>query len=327
MPDGSQTHRLAFDAQELARLCQFGVSRSLQPGESIFSMGDIDRCMYYIASGEVELIFAGGKESKTIMAGDFFGEIAFILQEAKRSATARAKTDCILVRFDQSSFDQLIDGNPRLLLTLLRDTCSTLLKSEQGLISNLMEKNRALELNLDYLRRTREELDSKELIAQTDELTGLYNRRCLNAQLDKFLQRARNTGRDLCMIMLDLDKFKLVNDTWGHQQGDEVLRTVARTLKATTRASDLVCRLGGDEFTVLLPDANLRQGIEVAEKLRCAIFKALPEDAAGIQVTSSLGLAAFDGRENAETFIARADRCLYLAKDAGRNRVVADRCA
>jgi diguanylate cyclase (GGDEF)-like protein len=196
-----------------------------------------------------------------------------------------------------------------------------LLASEQRLIASLSQKNRELEKTLDYLRKTREELDYKEIMAQTDELTGLYNRRGLNAFIDQMVEQARTRKEGLGLVMLDLDNFKKVNDTWGHHYGDEVLQKVAVILREQTRHTDVVCRRGGDEFVILLPGVTLERGLSLAEGLRKRIDEDFLLDSVGIKISASLGFALWADDDSVGDLLLRADRNLYVAKGSGRNQV------
>lgn len=312
---------LSFKTDDLEAICRVATIREYAAGETIFSIGDDDHRMLYVSRGEVELIFAEGASRKVVAQGSFFGELAFIISCLRRTATAKARTDCRLVCLEQSIYDVLIQDNPHLLCTLLRNTCEYLLASEQNLIASLSQKNRELESTLDYLRKTREELDYKEIMAQTDELTGLFNRRGLNAFIDKLVEQARSCQEELGLIMLDLDNFKKINDTWGHHYGDEVLQKVAKILQSQTRQTDVVCRRGGDEFVILLPRMSFERGVSLAEKIRKRIDEDFFMDAAGIKLTGSLGLAFFAADDSVGDLLLRADRNLYIAKDRGRNQV------
>ncbi len=307
-----------FTPADFVALCGFGQRLHVSEGETIFRSGDVDRSMLLIEQGTVELVFAG-KGSKLLGPGEYFGELAFLIGEHRRSATATAKSDCELVLADQTTIDTLLARSPRLLFALLRHACTYLLESEEGLIADLQRKNSELERTLDFLRRTREELDVRDLQAHTDALTGLYNRRCLDEQLPKALDRARAWGNGLALLMLDLDGFKQVNDTLGHAQGDRVLTTVASILTRHTRKSDLPCRLGGDEFAVVLPGIPERRAREVAENIRKGVREAFAGD--GPKVSSSIGVVMFGGAETAEQLLARADSLLYEAKRQGKDRV------
>ena len=160
-----------------------------------------------------------------------------------------------------------------------------------------------------------------ERLATTDALTGIHNRRSFDSRLDFEIRRGKRSGHKLGLLMIDVDHFKRLNDTYGHGCGDEVLRDLAQLMLSHLRSTDIVARYGGEEFVVLLLDTNRASGIGTAEKLRAAI-SAHPFVPAG--VTVSIGIASFpDDAENAESLIARADQALYRAKEGGRDQVVA----
>jgi diguanylate cyclase (GGDEF)-like protein len=152
-----------------------------------------------------------------------------------------------------------------------------------------------------------------------DPLTGLLNRQALDQRFEELSHQARLTGASVGVIVGDLDHFKRVNDEYGHAQGDAVLQDTAYAMRKTMRAFDLIYRLGGEEFMVLLPGANLEDAREVAERLREAVVGARP---GGIDVSISLGVSAASGRHiSYEDLFNAADSALYEAKRAGRNRV------
>ena len=156
--------------------------------------------------------------------------------------------------------------------------------------------------------------------ARSDPLTGLLNRRGLDTQFDFALALAQRSGRPLSLISIDVDHFKRVNDTYGHAQGDEVLKGLARTLQESLRSSDLVARLGGEEFVALLPDTDLTGAMNVAEELRLTIADQQHEVVGRISV--SLGVSMLHpGEKTATALLERADAALYDAKRQGRNRV------
>jgi diguanylate cyclase (GGDEF)-like protein len=158
-----------------------------------------------------------------------------------------------------------------------------------------------------------------------DCLTGLYNRRYLEETLERELSRAKRKDKPLGIIMLDLDRFKQLNDTYGHEAGDHVLRTLGDLLQSHVRASDIACRYGGEEFVLILPEADAAVTFNRAEELRLAV-EALPVFYRGQQlgVTISLGVAVRPQHgDSGETLLRAADQALYAAKEQGRNRVVA----
>lgn len=172
------------------------------------------------------------------------------------------------------------------------------------------------------LRAANEQLQQ---IAVTDLLTGLANRRALNETMQREIERSRRHGHPLAVILFDIDRFKAVNDTYGHGVGDLVLRHVAGIAAGIVRGSDLLGRYGGEEFLVLLPGRDLDGAMPVAERIRAAIeHKALSCNGHAVSMTVSVGVAARRPRErDPEAAVARADKALYAAKRAGRNRVEA----
>jgi diguanylate cyclase (GGDEF)-like protein len=157
-------------------------------------------------------------------------------------------------------------------------------------------------------------LGELERLARTDELTGLPNRRDWSERLPSELARAKRAMQPLCVAMLDLDHFKEFNDERGHQAGDRLLTEAAAAWGSVLRPYDVLARYGGEEFSLLLPDVEIEDAITLVERLRAAT-------PAG--VTCSAGVAEWDGSEDAETLVGRADAALYEAKRAGRNRVEA----
>ena len=162
-------------------------------------------------------------------------------------------------------------------------------------------------------------------MAHTDSLTGLYNRRYFDTHFAAQIQRATETGKPLSLLMLDLDAFKAINDTYGHTVGDEVLAESARRLQENLRTFDMLARYGGEEFAVVMPDASVKEATAAAERLRAQIaeepFKVSSDQVEEISVTVSIGLAIASHDPDATDLIKRADYALYAAKRAGRNQV------
>jgi diguanylate cyclase (GGDEF)-like protein len=160
--------------------------------------------------------------------------------------------------------------------------------------------------------------------ALTDALTGMQNRRYFDDALREYLDEFRRIDRPVGLMIFDLDHFKMVNDTHGHDVGDEVLRAVANCLKDMTRYHDVVARLGGEEFAVVAPNMDTDMLIRLAERIRSGIA-GMPILSGNIRlrITASVGLAVWDHEESAEDFFRRADQHLYRAKKMGRNRVSA----
>lgn len=212
--------------------------------------------------------------------------------------------------------------------------------------------NQALEMGVnDYLTRP---VDSNELVARvrtqlrkkryadrlrhnvqlsleaaiTDQLTGLHNRRYMARHLDAMIAQAQKTAKPLAFLIMDIDYFKKVNDTHGHDIGDEVLKEFSRRISANVRGCDLACRYGGEEFVVVMPDTDVPFAYAIAERLRQTV-EATPvhisRDPGTLNITISIGIAGSIGQnDSAEALLHRADQALYSAKRTGRNRVVAD---
>jgi diguanylate cyclase (GGDEF)-like protein len=206
-------------------------------------------------------------------------------------------------------FASVVPGTMPLLLLAFTSTVVI-----TGLVLNAVvgERSRAIEALAQALKTLREE-------AIRDPLTNLYNRRFLHDYLSRELVRARREGIRVAVIMIDLDHFKRVNDTAGHSAGDEVLVQVAALLKRYIRGSDIACRFGGEEFTLVLPNATLQSARSRAEAIRLAV---LEESGQLMRVTASLGVAIFpEAAADPGALLRAADQALYQAKGRGRNQV------
>ena len=178
-----------------------------------------------------------------------------------------------------------------------------------------------------YTERLRDSVQTSIELAITDALTGLHNRRYMETHIAGLVEQALSRDQPLAVLVLDIDHFKLVNDTHGHDAGDEVLREFALRVRKAIRGIDLACRYGGEEFVVVMPETDLAAATAVAERLRRRIASEpfpIQQGAQGIDVTISIGIAALGGNDDAASVIKRADQALYRAKHNGRNRVVPD---
>jgi diguanylate cyclase (GGDEF)-like protein len=163
-----------------------------------------------------------------------------------------------------------------------------------------------------------------EHLASTDILTGLTSRQAMSTWLEAEVRRARGEHRPLALLSLDIDHFKSVNDTYGHEAGDAVLVTVAAAIQRDRRRGDQAGRWGGEEFVVVLPDCPLADALPLAEKLRATIAEQwVIVGERPIAVTASIGVAAFTPDDTIDDLLRRADQAMYAAKHGGRNRVVA----
>jgi two-component system, cell cycle response regulator len=263
----------------------------------------------------------------------------------------RSKADLVICdlempRFDGFRFLQLINsrenlrGLPIIMLTGRSDQNLKIRGLEEGacdyvtkpfdpgeLLARVNVQLKILALQ-DKLKKTNELLtESNNLLTElsnTDPLTGLYNRRYLMEFLEIEVTRAERTIENLSLLMLDIDHFKKVNDIYGHQSGDAVLKAVADVAKGNLRNYDIAARYGGEEFVVVLPNTPLSEASLVAERLRESVQAlSFPAPLDGLTTTVSIGVATFPSTQvdSIETLLEKADDALYRAKHAGRNKV------
>jgi diguanylate cyclase (GGDEF)-like protein/hemerythrin-like metal-binding protein len=193
-----------------------------------------------------------------------------------------------------------------------QDEVGDLVLGFNHLVAKLHEKEKAL---IETMQR----LDQR---AGTDALTGAWNRRQFDEVVEQELDRATRYGHPMSLMLLDLDLFKQINDTYGHAEGDRVLRHVADCIRGTLRKSDSLTRWGGEEFIILMPDTGLSNAVVLAERVRTSIAEHGIEGLGN--VTASFGVAEFGETDSRENWVARADAAMYRAKQAGRNRIEAD---
>ena len=178
-----------------------------------------------------------------------------------------------------------------------------------------------------YADRLHTMLNESIQLAVIDALTGVNNRRYLESHLAPLIEAAADGSRPLSLMILDIDHFKAVNDTYGHDAGDEVLKVFASRIKGVIRAVDLLCRLGGEEFIVVMPDTTLEVAARIGERIRQTVNAAMfpiHDGATQIPVTVSIGIADRRHDRQPELVLKRADKALYMSKNNGRNRVSAD---
>ncbi|MGV8830867.1 MAG: GGDEF domain-containing protein [Devosia sp.] len=196
----------------------------------------------------------------------------------------------------------------------------------------MQDTNRSLEDKLqasrDDIAALQRDLDDVRRESMLDPLTKISNRKTFDDGLDSAIAEAGSGKNPFCLMLLDIDHFKSFNDTYGHQTGDQVLRLVAMTLKSSIRSEDLAARYGGEEFVAILRQTEIVDANNVAESIRKAIevkelLKRSTNERLG-RITASFGIAAFRPSDTAASLIERADRCLYAAKHAGRNRVTSE---
>jgi two-component system cell cycle response regulator len=216
---------------------------------------------------------------------------------------------------------------PVIFLTAQADTSARVEGLDSGAVDYVVKPFDAAELaaRVRVALRTQARTEALTAAASTDGLTGLPNRGRLDERAAEAIAVAERYGRPLACLMIDVDHFKRINDTYGHAAGDEVLRETARRLRSVSRTADFVGRYGGEEFTVIMPETDPVGAVVAGERVR-ATLAAQPVHAAGtdIWITASVGVAGWQaGTGTPEDLYAPADRALYRAKRLGRNRVIA----
>src|SRR5436309_545936 len=260
---------------------------------------------------------------------------------------AEASYECMIVSLGLENFDGLrlcsqvrsLDrtrGVPILMIAEAEDNARLLRGLEIGVNDYLVrpiDKNELLARvrtqirRRRYTARLRDNVQQSMEMAITDGLTGLYNRRYMESHLSTLVEQAAGRGKPLTLLVLDIDFFKSINDTHGHDAGDDVLREFAVRVKKSIRGIDLACRYGGEEFVVVMPETDMAVAALVAERIRRRIASepfAIDQGAKAIDVTLSIGLSALATNDTAASILKRADQALYRVKRDGRNRVVAD---
>lgn len=188
-----------------------------------------------------------------------------------------------------------------------------------GVIVDITEQSHTIGMLRSQLNSMLDRVRLADESSMKDSLTQLQTRKYLDLVLDRF---ARVEKRPFCCVMLDVDRFKDINDTFGHLAGDSVLREVGAAIRQCARSSDILCRYGGDEFVVLLPNCGLNNAVPIAEKIRGAVAATVSRPD-GKPVSVSLGCSEHNGRGDGLQTLHEADKALYAAKQAGRNRVCA----
>ena len=284
------------------------ITRTLKPVADITSLSDPQAAVFEAAEGSYDLIIVNSN----------FDDYDPLRLCSQLRSIERSRFIPILLVVDQG-------GEPMVVRALELGVNDYILRP--------IEPNEMLVRCLTQIRRKRFNDQLRESVKQTielavtDGLTGLNNRRYLDKHLKLLFDRSIARGRPLSICITDIDRFKSVNDTYGHDAGDEVLREFANRVRSTVRGADLACRYGGEEFVVVMPDTSPETAAAVAERLRAVIemnpFQ-LRHAGRTIDITASLGISStIWGAESPEQLLKQADRALYDAKHAGRNRVVA----
>lgn len=276
----------------------------LSAGETLLSPAVRNTNVFVILSGalEVRLESADSRPLTVLQPGQCAGEMS-IIEARDPSAWVSAARDTHLMVIDQENLWRMINASHAFARNLL-----------VILSSRIRSDNQVILDSVGILREF-------ERHAVTDALTDLHNRHWLDNMFRRRLERCLKDETPAALVMVDVDEFKNFNDRFGHVEGDRALRLVAETLRAHFRPGDMVARFGGDEFSILLPGADLEAARGCAERARWAVMKSGEGDPSAPKVTLSAGIAAAEADDTLETLLARADDALYRAKLNGRNRV------
>jgi two-component system cell cycle response regulator len=284
------------------------ISRALKPIAEIVAQSDPQAAIFEAAEGAFDLIIVNSN----------FDDYDPLRLCSQLRSLERSRFIPILLVVDQG-------GEPMVVRALELGVNDYILRP--------VEPNELIVRCLTQIRRKRFNDQLRESVQQTielavtDGLTGLNNRRYLDKHMKILFERAVARGRPLSLCITDIDRFKSVNDTYGHDAGDEVLREFAARVRSTVRGADLACRYGGEEFVVVMPDTTPDTAAAIAERLRMVIESQpfiLKQSGIALAITASLGISStLWGAESPEQLLKQADKALYEAKHAGRNRVVA----
>ena len=304
---------------EFVMLRGAGPARRVPADEVLFRKGELGHNMYIIETGEVRLDFGDGLPTKVLGPREYFGELALFIGNHLRVASAVAHTACSLRVVEYPAFDYLIENEPQLLAQFMRRSFAYLVASEQQLIAFLKRRNEDLMVTLDNLRHSQNELSTANRLVRTDELTGLMNRRGLYEHL-QHLADHRVEGTQLGLLLIDIDHFKKINDDFGHLPGDQVLCAIAKEVNAVTAPCDVACRIGGDEFALLV-QLGERSELEALAARIVSGIRALRFPAPLEKLSASVSIGGILCAEDADWagWYSAADAELYGAKAAGGN--------
>jgi diguanylate cyclase (GGDEF)-like protein len=272
-------------------------------GELLLAPERVNRCVYVVLSGRLAVHLGSLDAPKTadLPPGACAGEISLI-EDLDPSAYVVALEDSHLMVISHHLLWQMVDRSHAFSKNLLV-VLSERVRSDNEFIANSLGVLRQAEHN-----------------AFTDPLTGLGNRRWMQDMFDREVTRSQRDGRGLCLMMIDIDNFKLFNDHYGHIAGDRVLLAVAEALRDRLRPTDLIARFGGDEFAVLLPSLDVEQARQAGERLRQRILELSPSSLSKA-ITISIGVSSQVSGDDVGSLVQRADEAMYAAKTRGRNRI------
>jgi diguanylate cyclase (GGDEF)-like protein len=275
----------------------------VREGEVLLSPQRPNRCVYVVLSGRLS-VHLGALDAPRIAElgpGTCAGEMSLIEDKDPSAWVVAAEASHLMVISHH-------------LLWQMADRSHVFCKNLLVVLSERVRSdNEFIASSLGVLRQA-------ERNAHTDALTGLGNRHWMHVMFEREVTRAQHTEKALCLMMIDVDNFKVFNDQYGHVAGDRVLVAVGDTLREFLRPTDLTARFGGDEFAILLPDLTLEQARQTAERLREQVSTLSPASLTPA-ITISVGIAGLENGEDVAALIQRADAAMYGAKERGRNRV------
>jgi len=289
----------SLEPSELERLARATEAVAFRPGETIVEIGDPGKSLFVIVEGQVQVLYPARSsdfELARLGAGDFFGEMA-LLNDKPRSATVRAMTAVQTVKLEKEAFRNIILEAPAVGLKVL-EILSFRIRTADEQISGLSDQS------------------------QRDPLTRLLNRRAFHERISEECDRFRRYGHPFAIILIDLDKFRDINETFGQEAGNDALSWVGRLLTEHTRGCDVGFRIGGEEFGLICPAITADLAQTPAQRLVEVVSEARAPVGFDLQLTLSAGLAGCPdhGRRPDELYRV-ADRALLRAKSQGRNRV------
>jgi diguanylate cyclase (GGDEF)-like protein len=276
-------------------------------GDVLLSPQRENHCVYVVLSGRLS-VHLGSLDAPKIAdltAGSCAGEMSLV-EDKDPSAFVVAVEDSHLMVISHHLLWQIVERSHTFSKNLLV-VLSERVRSDNEFIASSLGVLRQAERN-----------------ALTDALTGLGNRHWMKDMFEREVTRAQHSGKSLCLMMIDIDNFKHFNDQYGHISGDRVLIAVAEALREYLRPTDLIARFGGDEFAALLPDVELGDAQQTADRLRAQVAKLSPPSLS-TAITISIGVSASVSGDDVDSLVQRADAAMYDAKEQGRNRVAVRR--
>jgi diguanylate cyclase (GGDEF)-like protein len=301
--------------EEISRVIKSLHQFEKEADEVLFKEGDEGNELFIVMDGKVASYVVLPKGIKREIAefkpGDFFGEMS-IFENTNRSATCYTKEKSSLLSLRERDLFELILYDPEIAIKIMY-------KMLNITADRLLDRSEFLSDMVQWGEEARKR-------AITDELTGIYNRRFLDDSLVDYFEKAKNSGKPLSLIMLDIDNFKEFSSVFKQRDINEIILEIVSVFKKFLRENDIAARYGGDEFTVIMPDTDLGSAFRIAEKIRTAVSelhlpgtikKNIPK------ITISQGIASYpENSDDLETLKVKADKALYKAKLEGRDKVV-----